>query len=336
MTIEGLKLVPDESGGCYSYGRSGLGVALSMGGARGWAHIGVLRGLEKLGIVPEYVTGCSMGALVGAAWAGNRLDALETWAREMTAQAVLSYMDLKFFGGGLVEGRQILGIAERLGLPERIEDLPRRLSVVASDLSTGGEYWFEEGSLADAVRASVAIPAVFSPKRIGDHWLVDGALVDPLPISGCRRMGATRVIAVNANATLGKPLWQPRPQTPITGGMIARVLSPDFLPAGLRAWAGIEGGEGAEATEPASLRDPGYYEIIMTTLDILCEGVLKHRLDLDPPDLMIDLDLRHVGVLELHRAAEVIDAGEAAVAEQADRILAAMEDDPLDACRLAS
>ena len=313
----------------------GLGVALSMGGARGWAHIGVLRGLERLGIVPEYVTGCSMGALVGAAWAGDRLDALETWAREMTAQAVLYYMDLKFFGGGLVEGRELLAIGERLGLPERIEDLPRHLSVVASDLATGGEYWFTEGPLADAVRASVAIPAVISPRRVGDHWLVDGALVDPLPITGCRRMGAQRVIAVNANATLGKPLWQPRPQTAMVAGMLSRVIRPDLLPAGIRTWAGVD--VDATNTEPPApaLRDPGFYEVVMTTIDILCEGVLKHRLDLDPPDLMIELDLRHVGILELHRAAEVIEAGEAAVAAQADEILALIAGDAMPQ-RLAS
>lgn len=302
----------------------GLGVALSMGGARGWAHIGVLRGLERMGIVPEYMTGCSMGALVGAAWAGDRLDALETWAREMTAQAVLFYLDLKLFGGGLVEGREILGISERLGLPERIEDLPRRLSVVASDLATGGEYWFTEGPLADAVRSSVAIPAVFSPRRVGDCWLVDGALVDPLPITGCRRMGARRVIAVNANATLGKPLWQPRPQGP---GMVARLVRPDLLPAGIRSWAGWSGDSDANEPPPPEMRDPGFYEVMMTSLDILCEGVLKHRLDLDPPDLMIDLDLRHVGVLELHRAAEAIEAGEAAVEAQADEILDLIAED---------
>ena len=216
------------------------------------------------------------------------------------------------------------GISERLGLPERIEDLPRRLSVVASDLATGGEYWFTEGPLADAVRSSVAIPAVFSPRRVGDCWLVDGALVDPLPITGCRRMGARRVIAVNANATLGKPLWQPRPQGP---GMVARLVRPDLLPAGIRSWAGWS--EDPDATEPPppEMRDPGFYEVMMTSLDILCEGVLKHRLDLDPPDLMIDLDLRHVGVLELHRAAEAIEAGEAAVEAQADEILDLIAED---------
>lgn len=310
----------------------GLGLALSMGGARGWAHVGVLRGLERLGIVPEYVAGCSMGALVGAAWAGDRLDALETWAREMTAQAVLFYIDLKLFGGGLVEGREILGISERLDLPERIEDLPRRLSVVATDLATGGEHWFTEGPLADAVRASVAIPAVFSPRRVGDSWLVDGALVDPLPVTGCRRMGARRVIAVNANATLGKPLWQPRPQTAMAAGMLSRVIRPDILPAGIRSWAGLPAeADPAEpvAPEPPALCDPGYYDVVMTTIDILCEGVLKHRLDLDPPDLLIDLDLRHVGILELHRAAEAIDAGAAAVEANADAILALIAEDAL-------
>ena len=202
--------------------------------------------------------------------------------------------------------------------------------MVASDLSTGGEYWFDEGPLADAVRASVAIPAVFSPRRIGDRWLVDGALVDPLPVSGCRRMGARRVIAVNANATLGKPLWQPRPQTPIAAGMISRLFRPDLLPAGIRSWAGFDAGvptEEPEEPEPAQLRDPGYYDVMMTAIDILCEGVLDDRLDLDPPDLMIELDLRHVGVLELHRAAEVIEAGEAAVAERVDEILDLIAED---------
>ncbi|OSP56634.1 patatin-like phospholipase family protein [Pseudoruegeria sp. SK021] len=304
--------------------QQGLGLALGMGGARGWAHIGVLQELARIGVVPEYLSGCSMGALVGAAWAGDRLSPLEDWATNLTMQGVLGYIDLKLFGGGLVEGGEIARLAARLDLPQLIEDLPRQVSMVATDMSSGEEIILRRGPLADAVRASTAIPAVFTPKFLDGRWLLDGALVDPVPITPCRAMGANRVIAVNVNATMGKPLWAARALPQVSEGLFSRMVRPDILPDNLRNLLGwpAERTPVPDKPDKPRLRDPNYMDVVLTAVDILCEGVLRHRLTLDPPEVMIDLDLRHIGILELHRADEAIAAGRAAVAAQADAILA--------------
>ena len=176
-----------------------LGIALGSGSARGWAHIGVLRGLEQAGIVPDVVSGASIGALVGAAYASNRLDRLEEWVAQIDWWEIIRYMDLRLGG---VEGERLMRAFRERVEDAPIETLPKPFGAVATDLQTGREVWFQEGSLLEAVRASIALPGLFSPVRHQDRWLVDGGLVDPLPVSLCRALGADRVVAVNLNGDI--------------------------------------------------------------------------------------------------------------------------------------
>ena len=157
------------------------GLALGSGGARGWCHVGVLRVLEKNGIEPDVVAGCSMGALVGAAWAAGKLDALEEWGRSLTPSRFLLHMDPALRHGGLMGGKAILDLLKEIGLPERIEDLEKPFIAVATDMETGREVWLQDGDLLDAIRASVSIPGVLSAHKVGSRWMLDGGMISPVP-----------------------------------------------------------------------------------------------------------------------------------------------------------
>lgn len=280
-----------------------VGLALGSGGARGWCHIGVLRALDDIGVVPDITAGCSMGALVGAAYAGGCLDALEDWVSDLSPSRFVALLDIRPSSGGLVAGGQIMQLLKDLGLPDRIEDLPRPFAAVATDMETGREVWLREGSLADAVRASVALPGVISPHRVGGHWMLDGGLTNPVPVSLARAMGAEVIIAVNPNAKLHGKLWQ---RSPSTWETMLR-----DLPEGLAKLLGTEGG----ADSP-----PGYADVVSTAIDVMTEQIRRARLAGEPPHVLLNADLSAMSVLEFHRGAEAIKAGRRAVQAQADWI----------------
>ena len=176
-----------------------IGLALGGGAARGWAHIGVLQALQRAGIKPDIIAGTSIGAVVGGCFAAGHLDNLEVWARELTPKRVFGYLDFNLAGTGLISGQRL---CERLELhlgDRNIEDLNTRFTAVATEVGTGHEHWLSRGRLVDAVRASYALPGVFKPVKINGRWLFDGALVNPIPVSVCRALGARYVIAVNLN-----------------------------------------------------------------------------------------------------------------------------------------
>ncbi len=282
-----------------------LGLALGSGGARGWCHIGVLRELDRQGVQPDVVAGCSMGALVGAAWAAGRLDQLEDWARGLTQARFLGYLDPGLARGGLVQGRAITGILTEIGLPERIEDLSRPFLAVATDMSTGREVWLQRGPLAEAVRASVSIPGVFAPQHLDGRWLLDGGLINPVPTSAVRALGATRCIAVNPNCKHGRKLWTPEPAQDFwdrLGITDLKAQLPDAL-------AGFIGDSQKE-------RGPAYMDVVSTSIDIMTEFLRKSREAVDPADVMLEPDLGEIAVMDLFRAAEAIGEG-ARVAEAA-------------------
>ncbi|MCG8455078.1 MAG: patatin-like phospholipase family protein [Holophagales bacterium] len=195
------------------------GLALGSGSARGWAPLGVIRALADLGIRPRVVAGSSVGAMVGAAWAARQLDVFERWTRSLTRRDVFGFVDISL-GGSLVKGERLYAIFERYsGL--RIETLPRTFAAVATDFGTGERVCFREGSVLDAVRASMAMPGLFPPVYLDGRWLIDGGLVDPIPVELCRRLGATHVIAVNLNrgiveAKASRELAEPPPEAELT------------------------------------------------------------------------------------------------------------------------
>ncbi|WP_136442738.1 patatin-like phospholipase family protein [Pacificoceanicola onchidii] len=286
-----------------------LGLALGSGGARGWCHIGVLRALEEQGLRPDVIAGCSMGALVGAAWAADRLDALEDWALSLTQTRFLQYLDLSIRKGGLVQGRAVQTILHEIGLPERIEDLKHPYLAVCTDMATGREVWLQKGPLIPAIRASIAIPGVFSPQEMGGRWMLDGGLVNPVPMSGLRALGATTTVAVNPNARTGHALWKPQTQPDIWKRLAIEDLKP-HLPDQLISFLG----------EGPTEKSPDYIDVVNTSIDIMIDYVRKTREAADPPHLKLDADLQHISVLELYRAQEAIEEGHRIAQGAADRI----------------
>ena len=183
-------------------GQPMIGVALGGGAARGLAHIGVIRALIAKGLRPQIVAGTSIGAVVGACHAAGRLDSFEDWARRLTRSRVISYLDLSLGGSGLIGGGRLASRLDRELGDLTIDDLSARFAAIATEIGTGHEIWLTRGRLVEALRASYALPGIFAPVRIGGRWLMDGALVNPVPVSAARALGARLVIAVNLNADL--------------------------------------------------------------------------------------------------------------------------------------
>jgi NTE family protein len=182
--------------------RPTIGLALGGGAARGFAHIGVIRTLVAHGIVPDVIVGTSIGAVAGGCYAARQLDTLETWARSLTVRGVLGHLDISLSGSGLIRGGHLANKLETALADSRIDDLPLRFAAIATEFNTGHEIWLTRGRLSDALRASYALPGIFPPVLIGGRWLVDGALVNPVPVSAARALGARLVIAVNLNSDL--------------------------------------------------------------------------------------------------------------------------------------
>ena len=289
--------------------RPKVGIALGSGGARGWCHIGVLRELEAMGLKPDVISGASMGALVGAIYAGEALDALEDWALKLTARDFFSMLDIDLSSGGLVQGADILEVIRRLVSTERIEDLPVPLALVSTDMATGREVWMTKGDLAEAVRASVALPGVIGPFRIEDRWFLDGGLTNPLPVTACRILGAEVIIAANPNGRFDGTFWADREHE--LPGLL--YTWKDRLPK-VAALSGLLGGE--DDKEPT----PQYLDVIAASIDIMTDGIRRSKLAGDPPHVVLDAHLSKLSVLDFHRATEAIEEGRRIVRENADAI----------------
>lgn len=289
-----------------------IGIALGSGVARGWAHIGVLRALQRAGITADIVCGTSMGALIGGIHLGGHLDELEEWARGLNKLRLTRLFDFQFGRGGLIAGRRILEIFHPELRERTIESLPRRFACVATELGTGHEVWLQKGNLVEAMRASYALPGIFSPVAIDGRWLLDGALVNPIPVSVCRAFGARLVIAVNLN----------------TGAFGDGIVAVD---------EGLEQSEeqglinGANEAPGASfLRqlfsrpndEPSLLSVMASALNIMQDRLSRSRLAGEPPDVIIAPRLAHIGLLQFDRAAEAIAAGE----EAAEQAVPAIED----------
>lgn len=266
-----------------------IGLALGSGVARGWAHLGVLKALDKLGLVPDVVAGSSIGSLVGGFYLAGHADALEEWARSLTTLRMLRYLKLPLNGGGMVSGTKLFGEAERYLGDLAIEDLKTTFVAVATDLWTGHEIWLRDGKVVEAMRASLSLPGVFKPLRVNGHWLVDGALVNPVPVSVCRACGAQMIIAVNLNADI-----------------MGKAHEADLTPN--------ENGESAKnLVSPFRNSEPSTFNVMVTSLNIIQDRIARSRLAGDPPDVSINPRIGHIGLLEFDRADELIRAGEQAV-----------------------
>ncbi len=289
-----------------------IGLALGAGGARGWAHIGVLRALNELEISPDIICGTSIGAAVGAAYLTNQLDELQSWAQGMGLLGMLGIIDVTFRRGGLVASERVFERFRNAHTDILIEDLPKSYGAVATDLSTGREIWLREGPMLDAVCASTAMPGIFPAVRAGKHWLVDGALVNPVPVSLCRALGADVVIAVNLNNELSAPS---RPVMAEAG--VATSSTFEQLTQRVSTWMGRRPSistrflaDQIEATANESA--PNVLEILAGSIDIMQDRITRSRLAGEPPDVLVTPRLGHIGILEFDRAAEGIAIGYAA------------------------
>jgi NTE family protein len=281
-----------------------VGIALSGGAARGWAHIGVVRALEEAGIRPDIIAGTSIGAVVGGCYAAGVLDGLETFARGLTRRRVFGLLDLNFAGSGLIAGNRLSKLLEAQLHDARIENLVQRFVCVATELGTGHEVWMGRGRLVEAIRASYALPGVFQPIMVGHRWLVDGALVNPVPVSVCRALGATIVIAINLNADVfGRgTVIQDHSAEPIAEEVIesaasGAVTNRDARKILRRQLIGANHGP------------PGISAVMVEAFNIIQDRIARSRLAGDPPDLMVSPKLGGIGLFEFHRAAEAIELG---------------------------
>ena len=294
--------------------RPKIGLALGGGAARGWAHIGIIRALVANGVVPDIVTGTSMGALVGGVWAAGKLDQLEVWARAINKRRILGLMDFRLGGAGLISGGRLADLLLRNLGPLLIEDLPLRYAAIATEVGTGHEIWLTQGSLNDAMRASYAMPGIFSPVKVAGRWLMDGALVNPIPVSAARALGARVVIAVNLHAEIfgrgtviqNHGLEEPPAPMPVEVGndrfgsifRIDRLIRRQFF------------GETSEGPR-------GISSVMVDAFNITQDRIARSRLAGDPPDVMISPKLGRVGLFEFHQATRAIELGE----EAAERAL---------------
>lgn len=284
-----------------------LGLALGSGGARGWCHVGVINELSLMGIQADVAAGCSMGALVGAAWAADRLEAMEDWARSLTPTRFMSFVDLKISGGGMIAGKAIFEMLEEIKVPENIEDLKRPFIAIATDMVTGREIWLQDGSVCHAVRASVGIPGLFSPHKYRDRWLMDGGMTNPVPGSAARALGADVIVAVNPNARHNGLIWTPKEQPPMFGD---RFDLSKILPQSVREMLPL-----GDSDRPA-LKAPSYVDVASSCIDIMTDFVRQQRHASDPPHLTLDADLvEQMTVLELYRAEMAIEEGHRIVRE---------------------
>lgn len=289
--------------------RPKIGVALSSGVARGWAHIGVLRALERYGFEPDIVAGTSVGALIGGAYVAGRIDTLEAWARALTKVKMVSYMDFRVRGGGMIGGRHLVDAMQQHLGNTRIEDLPIPFAAIATDLVTGHEVWLRKGNLVEAMRTSFSLPGAFEPVWKNNRWLVDGALVNPVPVSVCMAMGAQMIIAVNVNADLiGKQRRSDSPVPSIAGFDLLQEIEKVKKPGtGSKISALARRLFRRESTQPSM------FGVLTSSLSIVQDRITRSRLAGEPPDVHITPRLGHIGLFEFDRAEEVIAEGEAAV-----------------------
>jgi len=297
-----------------------LGLVLGAGAAKGWAHIGVLQALEQHGIKPDIVCGCSSGALVGASYVTGHLNTLAELVEILTWRRVLGYLDFTWSGGGLIKGRSIVKFFENNLEDIAIENASPVFGAVAADLHSGRETWFTRGSIIDAVRASIALPGLLTPLRMRDRWLVDGSLVNPIPVSLCRALGADIIIGVSLNGDLVshpqrgllEEIPAPMLQTAQSSWLRWRTRRPDH-----------EAQAGSRVNNAGSDRLT-YAGVIGQSLLVTQDFISRIRLAADPVDILIAPAVSHIGIMDFHKGGETIEAGRRATLDAMAMILAAV------------
>ena len=300
--------------------RPSIGLALSGGAARAFAHIGVLRTLLKNGVKPDILAGTSMGAVIGGCFVAGQLDDIEEWARSLTRRRMLGYLDVSLSGSSLISGGRLARRLERTIGATKIESLETRFAAIATEIDTGHEVWLTRGRLLEALRASYALPGIFSPVRIGGRWLLDGALVNPVPVSAARSLDARLVIGVNTNSDLFG-----RGTTIHSHGFDEEEIIEESAVVE-RSW------QGKSRVEKLLRRKffgrggrPGLPTVMIEAYNVMQDRITRARLAGDPADIMISPRLGHIGMFDFHRAEEAIAIGAEAAEHELPTIARALE-----------
>jgi len=295
-----------------------IGIALGGGAARGWAHIGVLKTLVAAGLEPDIVAGTSIGAVAGACYVTGRLTALEDFACTLTRRRIFGFLDINFAGSGLITGQRLNARLEQHLREFTIEQLERKFIAVATEVGTGHEVWLNKGSLVNALQASFALPGIFRPVQINGRWLIDGALVNPIPVSVCRAHGARIVIAVNLSNDI------------FSKGAV--IHDQGAFGDALALAESVEGTELVGTNGRAAVHllhrqifgrtngAPGMSAVMMDAINITQDRIARSRLAGDPPDITIGPKLGDIGLFDFHRACEAIELGARAAEKQIDEI----------------
>lgn len=332
-----------------------IGLALGAGAARGWTHIGIIEALEKLGVKIDVVAGCSIGAYVGAAYASGKLDELKNWACSLSDWQVLALMGVGLRRGGIASGQKVFDKLANEFCVTNYEDMLKPFASVATDLYTGREVVFNSGPISDTIQASCAIPGLFAPVAHGDRWLVDGAVVNPVPVNLCRQLGADFVIAVNLNADF-RPMKleklrndheENQRKTEDFFTKSQNVLKQWFSPDSKSDSSPDDDNDSSTSKDMADDKDeslasdviekieeettevpakasnqtpPGIMSVMSSSLEILQARVTRSRLAGDPPDILIEPQLTDVGIMEFYRAEELCTKGEETIHRLAEQI----------------
>ena len=300
-----------------------IGLALGSGAARGWAHIGVIRALQKYGIEPDIVCGCSIGSIVGTAYAASNLDKLETWITSLTKLELARYGELSFRSGMIDKERLHEGFVNNVCGDERnIEDLDKMFGAVATDLHTGREVWFTKGKTLTSIWASIALPGLFAPVPFENKWLVDGGLVNPVPVSMCRSLGADVVIAVDLNADIigkrsmrptdGSAKSDPEEKQEAESSNFFK-LDKDDDDGSISNWketfVDFSNQIFPNLNKEQEPQAPGMFETMASSVNIMQDRITRSRMAGDPPDVLLSPRLAHISLLEFYRAEESIQVG---------------------------
>ena len=283
-------------------GKIDIGLALGGGSARGWAHIGIIRALTEAGIEPSIVTGCSIGSIVGASYVAGNLQRLEDWVGSLSRLDVARFYELRLSLNGFVDVDKLKQFMVQNVCAENrlIADLEKVYASVSTDLDTGKEVWFSEGPVLDSVLASIALPGLFAPVHNRGRWLVDGGLVNPVPVSLCHALGADIVIGVNLNGDVVGKHRKPLPgyRKAEENGTLDKLL--DSIKSYSGNWF---------SSEKSVLDPPGLFDSIAGSINIVQDRITRSRMAGDPPDILLNPQLAHIGLLEFHRASEAMAEG---------------------------
>jgi NTE family protein len=281
-----------------------VGLALGSGSARGWSHIGVIQELEAMGIHPGVIAGTSIGALVGAVYVSGQLQDFTDWVTKLSVRDVVRLMDFTF-SGGFVKGERLFGYFNEHHPNPNIEDLQQRYVSVSTEMNTGREIWVTQGPVLQAARASCAIPGLFTPVKLNERWMLDGGLVNPVPVSAARALGADVVIAVNLNAQLvGLHLSAAGRQEAELAADEESALAPDAAAKTKGFWHRVIG-----YLESGDPERPGFFDVVASSVNIMQDRLTRSRMAGDPPELTLLPRLEDFALMDFHRAAEAIAEG---------------------------